>query len=307
MSDAVLLAAHGTVERLDDLPAFVTNIRRGHAPPRELVDELRRRYEAIGGASPLLAISRDVAAKVEARLGVPARLAMRLWHPYPREVLAELVERGVTRVVVVPLAQHSAHVYAENVREAADGMPLTVVASQNWGRTPALTRAFAEEVAEAVRAVPRDAWARTTIVMTAHSLPLFVIRGGDPYEREVRGSADDVAAAARAMLGDAMPRAEVAFQSQGMTTGPGGKPIEWLGPDLKSVIDAAADRGDSHVIIAPIGFLADHVEILYDVDIEAAGWAKARGLVLSRTASLNASDALVAAVCEVARPLLGGT
>jgi ferrochelatase len=237
-------------------------------------------------------------------------MAMRLWHPYPREVLPELAARGVTRVIVVPLAQHSAHVYAENVREAAAGTSLTVDAAENWGRTPALTRAFADRVVSALRRVPRESWGKTTLLMTAHSLPLFVIRGGDPYEREVRASAEEVALVVRALLGEArereeIPRYEVSFQSQGMTAGPGGKPVEWLGPDLKTAIDAAADRGDTHVVIAPIGFLADHVEILYDIDIEAAGWAKARGLALSRTESLNASDSLIDAVCDVARPLLG--
>jgi ferrochelatase len=307
MKAAILLVAHGTVDALEDLPAFVTNIRRGHAAPAELIAELRRRYEAIGG-SPLNAISREVAAKVEARTGVTTRMAMRLWRPYPREVLKELVQEGVERVAVVALAQHSAHVYADAVREASAELalekPLAIVCAENWGRTPALTRAFATEVARAVSAVPREAWGRTTIIMTAHSLPMAVLRGGDPYESEVRASAEDVAREARRILGDDAPRHVVAFQSQGMSTGPGGKPMEWLGPDLKSAIDDAHARSDSHVIAAPIGFLADHVEILYDLDVEAAALAKERGMTFSRTESLNAKDALIDALCDVARPLL---
>ena len=311
MSDAVLLIAHGTVDVLDDLPAFVTNIRRGHAPPPELIAELRRRYEAIGGSSPLNATTRAIAAKVEARLGVTTRMAMRLWHPYPREVLGELARVGVTRVAVVPLAQHSSHVYGEAVREAAaaiaaeeNGAKLAVVCAPNWGRTPALTRAFAAQAVRAIRAIPRESWGKTTLAMTAHSLPLAIVRGGDPYETEARASAEEVAREVRRILGDDAPKHVIAFQSQGMSKGPGGKPMEWLGPDLPSLLDDVKTRGDTHVVVAPIGFLADHVEILFDLDIEAAAWAKERGIAFSRTESLNASDALVDALCEVAAPLL---
>jgi ferrochelatase len=302
-TQAVLLIAHGTVESLDDLPEFVTNIRRGHAPPPDLIAELRHRYEAIGGQSPLLAITRDVAAKLEARLGVKVRTAMRLWKPYPREVLDALASEGIRRVVVLPLAQHSAPIYAEAVRAAAEGA-FDIAAADNWGQSPLLTAAFARELTKTVRDVPRDAWKTTTILLTAHSLPLFIIRGGDPYEREVRASAEAVMAAARAELGEGTPRHEVAFQSQGMGTGPGGKPIEWLGPDLLTALDAAKARGDTHVVVAPIGFLADHVEILYDLDIEAKAWAHERGLTLTRTASLNATEPFIETLAAVARPLL---
>jgi ferrochelatase len=299
LKTAVVLIGHGTVDDLDDLPAFLTAIRRGHPAPPALIAEVRRRYEAIGGKSPLTSICRDVATELEARVGVPVRIATRMWKPYPKEVLAELLSYGVERVVVVPLAQHSAHVYAEAIETAvreltfADRGTLQVTSAQNWGREPALTRAFAGEIRRAL-AETQPARETTLILMTAHSLPLAVIRGGDRYEDEVRASA----AAISAELGPEAPAVAVAFQSQGMGGG------EWLGPDLPTSLDAARAAGKRHVLVAPIGFLADHVEILYDLDIEAKALAKERGLSLARTRSLDASPGLIDALENVTRPLL---
>jgi len=295
---AVVAIAHGTVDDLDDLPAFLGAIRRGHPAPPDLVAEVRRRYEAIGGKSPLNSICRELAQKLEARIGVPVRLAMRLWRPYPKEVLAALLDDGATRVVVLPLAQHSAHVYAESVEAAARELAregrasLAVIPAPNWGREPALTRAFASEIRRALGEAPPHA----ALLLTAHSLPLAAIRGGDPYEAEVRASA----AAIASELGSDCPPVHVAFQSQGMGGG------EWLGPDLTASLDALRAGGTKHVVVAPIGFLADHVEILYDLDIEAKSLALERGLSLSRTRSLNASEGLLAALEDVVRPLLLG-
>jgi ferrochelatase len=255
MRAAVLLVSHGTVDDLDDLAAFVTQVRRGHAPGPELVAELRRRYQAIGGQSPLNAVNARVAA----------------------------------HVAVVPMAQHSAHVYAEDARHAADGTGVTVACAPGWGQNPELHAAFAKRI----RAVLGDP-ARTTVLLTAHSLPRVVVERGDPYEREVRAAA----AAVSERLGPGV-RTAVAFQSQGL-----GAPGEWLGPDLSTVLDEAAARRDSRVVFAPIGFLADHVEILYDLDIEAAAMARERGLAFARAPSLNDDDDLVDIVADVARPLL---
>jgi ferrochelatase len=306
---AVVVVAHGTVDSLDELPELLANIRRGHAAPPELLAEVRRRYEAIGGRSPLNAINREVARGLEARLGVPVRAANRLFRPYPKEVLEALAREGVERVAVVPLAQHSAHVYGEAVKQAAREVPglREVVCAENWGRAPGLTRAFAAAAREALARVPEAERGRAAIVFTAHSLPLSVIEAGDPYEREVRASADAVARELARELGpDVAPIPHlVAFQSQGMSAGPGGRPIAWLGPELRTALASLAERGARHVVLAPIGFLADHVEILYDLDIEAKGWGEELGIVLYRSASLNAGDPLLAVLEGVARELLG--
>lgn len=298
---AVLLVAHGTVESLDDLPEFLANIRRGHPPPAALLAEVRRRYEAIGGRSPLLTITREAAKKLEGRLGVPVRVAMRLFRPFPRDVLSELVTMGVTRVVVLPLAQHSAHVYGEAVRAAAKeaGLDLEIACVPNWGREPALTKAFAESIVTELDKVPTEARGRTAVALSAHSLPLSVIEAGDPYEREFRGSAEDVASAVRAMRPDGFAEHVVCFQSEGMSPG-----VRWLGPGLRATLEALAARGRDHVVLAPIGFLADHVEILYDLDIEAKAWGEELGIVTYRSASLNAGDGLLDALESVARRAL---
>ncbi len=302
-SQAVLLVSHGTVEDLADLEAFVTNIRRGHPPPPELLAELRRRYDAIGGGSPLVRTSRSLAGKLEARLGVPVRLASRLWHPYPRDVLAEL---GVERVVVVALAQFSAHVYRDAVLEAtaalraAGGPEVQVASAGNWGGRDDLADAFAKRVRAAAAALSPEERDGATLVLSAHSLPRAVVEAGDPYEREVRAAADAVAR----RVADVLPDAVVCFQSQGMTSGPGGRPAPWLGPTLAETFDALAARGRTHALVAPIGFLADHVEILYDLDVEARAMARARKLGFSRSASLDDDDDLVAVLAAIAAPLL---
>ena len=311
---AVLLIAHGTVDALADLPAFLANIRRGHAAPPELVAEVTRRYQAIGGQSPLNAINGEVAAKLEKKLGVPVRLSNRLWEPYPKAVLAQLAQEGARRVAVVPLAQHSAYVYAEAAKRAAGeleaegGAHLDLACAENWGQREELTQAYAQRI----RAVRRDGDA---LVMTAHSLPKPIVDAGDPYEREVRASAAAIAKA----LGDAPY--EVEFQSQGMSTGPGGKAdgtseapprrgqhlVEWLGRGIRPLLEACAARGAKRVVIAPIGFLADHVEILYDLDIEAKSWATDLGLTLARTESLNAADDFIDVLARVSAPLIGAS
>jgi protoporphyrin/coproporphyrin ferrochelatase len=285
---AIILIAHGTVETLDQLPEFLTNIRRGHPAPPELVSEVRRRYEAIGGRSPLLDITYELARKLEAKLGVPTRVAMRLFHPYPNEVVAKLVAEGIERIVTLPLAQHSAAVYTAAVKAPE----IEIISAPNWGRTPQLTRAFAEKV---IASIPPGV--APVVVFSAHSLPLGIIQAGDPYETEFRGSADDIAKEIRSR-GVAIDEHVVAFQSQGIGTG-----IEWLGPDLRKALESLAARGKKDVVIAPVGFLADHVEILYDLDIEAKGWADALGIRLYRSASLNADDGLVEALATVAKTL----
>ena len=300
MSEAVLLVSHGTVGDLDDLAAFVTNVRRGHPAPVELVAELRRRYVAIGGASPLNTINAEIARKLAQRLGgVRVAWANRLWKPYVRDRLSELARDGVRRVVLVPLAQHSAHIYAADAAGSAREAGVELTSAPNWGQSEALCDAFASRIVSALGGAPlRDAH----VVMTAHSLPSAVIDAGDPYEREVRAAAAAIASRLAARLGEA-PTVHVAFQSQGMTV-PGQRPVAWLGPDLSTTLAAVAQAGAKRVVLAPIGFLADHVEILYDLDIEARAMAEARGLAFARAASLNASDDLIAVLEDVARPFL---
>lgn len=299
MKRAVLLVAHGTVERVEDMPEFLKNIRHGRPAPPDLVAEITRRYQAIGGRSPLLDITNEVARKLEAELDVPVRVAMRLFHPYVKDVLTALARTGFTDVFVLPLAQHSAHVYGDHAKKTATeaGLALHVTAAANWGREPLVTKAFADKIATALDEVPAEARARTALVLSAHSLPLSVIEAGDPYEKELRASAEDVAAAVRALRPGGFAEHVVCFQSEGATAGG----MKWLGPSLRPTMEALAARGRDHLVLAPIGFLADHVEILYDLDIEAKAWAKELNVVTHRSASLNADPAFVDALAAIAR------
>jgi ferrochelatase len=295
--DAVVLVSHGTVENLDDLAGFVTNVRRGRPAPAELIAELRRRYEAIGG-SPLNRINGEVAGKLSRRLGVPVVAANRLWHPYVRELVPGLAKGGVRRVILLPLAQHSVHVYAEDGRRAVEGTGVEFACVPSWGDRAGLGQAFAHRILAALGASPEP----TTLVLTAHSLPVSVVASGDPYERDFRAAAKAVESAVQARVAGAV-HTVVAFQSQGMAGGP--VPIEWLGPDLGAALDAAKAHGSSRVVIAPIGFLADHVEVLFDLDIEARAMAADRGMAYARSPSLNADDDFVDVLVAVAAPLLG--
>jgi len=293
VQSGVLLVSHGTVDRVEDLEAFARNIRHGRSPSPELVAELRRRYEAIGG-SPLNTVSSHLTGWLKTKLDVHVLWANRFWTPGIASQLQQLQEWGVQRVAVVPLAQHSAHVYEADVRKAATGVTgLELAFAPNWGRHEKLSAVFAKRIALALEKLDR---ARTTVVMTAHSLPKSVVERGDPYEREVRASAEAIAKVVGPDL-----RWTLAFQSQGMSDVPGG----WLGPDLPTTIADVAARGDAAVVFAPIGFLADHVEILYDLDIEAAAMVHGKGMSYARARSLNADEDFVDVLVDVARPLLG--
>lgn len=296
---AVVLVGHGTVEDLDDLPTFLSNIRQGHAAPAELVAEVRRKYEAIGGRSPLLDISRELAGKLEGVMRMPVRVASRLFDPYPGAVLSRLASEGARRVCVVPLAQHSAHVYRDAMVAARDelasggGPRLSLACAANWGGRADLADVYTARIRELLGA----ALAATRVIFTAHSLPMFVLQAGDPYEREVGTAAVNITRNLGLLGGEHA----VAFQSQGA---PSRRPVEWLGPDLRSALEAARHAGKTRVILSPIGFLADHVEILHDLDIEARGWATELGLDFRRARSPNADDDIVQVIRGVAEDLL---
>jgi protoporphyrin/coproporphyrin ferrochelatase len=297
MTTAVLLIAHGTVNSVSELPGFLRNIRRGHAPSDELLHEVTSRYAAIGGRSPLNDISARVATKLEAVLGMPVRYAARLWEPNAKDVGAQLVALGVSRVVVLPLAQYSAPLYVKHVQDAWEGLPLAVVGVGDWGQHDGLTTLYAKLLKETL-AEQAEGAAGTRVLLTAHSLPKMLIDQGDPYEREFRASAQLVAKKADVS-------AEIVFQSQGMSAGPGGRPMVWLGPDVQTTLDRLKAEGAGHVTFAPMGFLADHVEVLYDLDIEARGWCEARGLGFARMQLPNDQPAFVAVLADLVRTALG--
>lgn len=281
----ILLVGHGTIEQSSDVPEFLRRIRRGRPAPEEFVSEIRRRYDHIGG-SPLLRTTEALAAQVSARTNVPARVAMRYWSPLVADVLRELARNGVRELCVVPLAPYSVHVYAAVVEEAlaalrSDGEAEVVArAVRPYGDHPALVGAHAAAIAPFVEGKRAG---ETELVFTAHSLPSRVIRMGDPYQREFEKSAAAVSARLRHPF-------HLAYQSQGEGND------EWLGPTLRSVLEGAKERGAREVVVAPVGFLADHVETLYDLDVEAAAQAASLGLAFRRVPSLGTAPGLVDAI-----------
>jgi len=287
-STAILLVAHGTVQNLDDLGAFVARIRHGRPPPAGLVEELRRRYEAIGG-SPLLRVTEEQAHALEQKTGLPVLLGMRLWDPSVESAFRLAAERGLRRLALVPLAPFSVDVYAAAARRSLEAVrpelgerTPELVACQAWGTEPEFVEAQRAALAESLQWSAADA-----IVLTAHSLPSAAIRAGDRYQAEVEASARAISSA----LGRPC---ELAYQSQGADGG------EWLGPGLRQTFERLHASGARSITLSPVGFLADHVETLYDLDIEAKVWAGEIGLSLTRVPALNTANGLISALSTVA-------
>ena len=296
--NAVILSYHGSVADLDDMPAFLRNIRRGRPVPDELLQEVLHRYRHIGG-SPLIEQSREQAARLEARLGIPVRAAGRLWHPYASEILPELVKLGATRIISVPLAPQSVDVYHQAVREALAAMPEPrpeLVCAPTWGLEPHLIDAFVETVEEGLEKLAPIKAADVGVLLTAHSLPTRVIQAGDRYEAQFREMAKAIADVLL-LRGYSV---DVAFQSQGASAEP------WLGPDLRAGFASFVARGIDAVLIAPVGFLAEHVETLYDLDVEAVKIAADAGVKrYARAPAVATRPKLIDALEAVARRVLG--
>lgn len=294
----VLAMAYGTPSGPEDLEAFYTDIRRGRPPTPELLAELRDRYAAIGGRSPLLAITRAQAAGIARELtarGVRATAAIGMRHAAPRiaDGMAELVDAGVDEVVAIALAPHfsrmSVGAYARLAEEAAAAAPrpvrLTVVRS--WHLAPGYLEYLTRAVAAAVASLPPDRRDAAHVLFTAHSLPQRILADGDPYPAQLEETA--AAVARRAGLRDW----SVGWQSAGRTADP------WIGPDVLDVLEDLAASGAQAVVVCAAGFVADHLEVLYDLDVEARDRAAALGLAFARTASPNDDPGFLAGLAEV--------
>ena len=292
MTTGVLLMAHGTPSRPSEIASFYTRIRRGRPPSPEQLAELEGRYAAIGGVSPLtLRTAAQVAAvraSLEARRPGHYMVSFGAKHTDPliEEAAAGLGAAGVERVIGLVLAPHGSSLgsqeYLDRAAAALGATPFVPV--EPWYDSPALVTLLAGRVKDALRAIP----GRATVIFTAHSLPERIRETGDTYPEQLTESARLVATAAG--LDDWL----VAWQSAGRT------PEPWLGPDVRDVVrDLAADEGTDAVVICPIGFVADHLEVLYDLDVEAAAIATTGGLGYARTASLNDDPVFIAALTDL--------
>ena len=289
--NAVLLMAHGTPASLDEMPEYLRLVRGGRPPSAELIEEMRHNYAAIGGRSPLTDLTMAQAEALRARLGggVQVAVGMRNWRPFIKDALDELARAGATRVVGIPMApQFSTLSVQKYVDAATAALPAGVQfdAVTSYHAHPLLLEAFAERVRAAA---PR---ADETVVFTAHSLPVRIIEGGDTY-------ADEVAATARGVAGLAgIGRFDIAYQSAGRT------PEPWIGPDLSELITSRAAGGARGFLVVPVGFVCDHTEILFDIDVQAARAAREAGATLRRTESLNTSATFISALAEIVRARL---
>jgi protoporphyrin/coproporphyrin ferrochelatase len=295
---AVLLMTYGSVDSLRQVEAYYTRIRRGSPPPPELLAELIERYRAIGGASPLAAHTERQRAALEAELdrrGRPVAVyaGMRYAPPFITEVVTRMASDGITHVVGLPLAPHfsraSTCAYCTALDEARrefGGLSYEMVRA--WHAEPRLVLAWTEALTAALGRFG-DGPESVAIVFTAHSLPLRAGGRGDPYPALVRETAQLLAAA----IGAPAERWSVAFQSAGRSDEP------WLGPGLRERLVELAAAGAQRVVVAPIGFVADHLEVLYDLDIEAAGWAGELGLTLVRARSPNDAPTFIGALADV--------
>lgn len=285
---AVVLLAHGTPDSLEQMPEYLARVRGGRPPSPELIAEMTANYRAIGGRSPLTDITRAQAAALGQELGdgTPVYVGMRNWHPFIADVVQEAVAAGARALVGVPLAPQFSTVSVARYRDVLrDATPegVTVRCVESWHDHPGLIAAFAEKV---VAANPRP---DDLVLFTAHSLPERLIEAGDPYAREVEHTAALVARAAGLIV------YERAFQSAGRT------PEPWLGPSVEEALRTAHARGMRSVLAVPIGFVSDHTEILFDLDVQAAREAGRLGLAFRRTESLNTSPALVRALADLVR------
>jgi len=289
MRSGVILLAHGTPDRLDEMPEYLRLVRGGREPSAELVEEMRHNYAAIGGRSPLTDITRAQAAALQRELadGTPVFVGMRNWKPFIADALRDAATAGVTDLLALPMAPQYSILSVGKYREAAersrpDGTAMRFV--ESWHDHPGLLEAFAEKV-RAARA--HETW--DEVIFTAHSLPERVVRGGDPYAGQVAATAGGVAARA------GLARYRQAYQSAGRT------PEPWIGPSLEAVLGELAAENARRVLVAPIGFVCDHTEVLFDVDVQARSFARSRGLTLGRTESLNTSPTFIRALAALVR------
>lgn len=317
MSFAVLLLAHGTPNVLGEMAEYLGKVTGGRALPDEVVRELQHRYAQIGLGEmpgveppPLTKWTMVQGRLLQERLGgTRVYVAMRNWHPYIADVVAQMQADGVTRVKAICLAPQNSRtsvgLYRRAVMEAAGGLEVDFVAG--WAEQPFLIQAFAESLLPVWTEACAELGRRAPVLFTAHSVPCRTIMTGeasivgarpgtpmqmspDPYPVEAKRTATLVAERlGGAGLGDWY----FAFQSQGVSGGP------WIGPTVEETLKAIRDEGHAGVVIQPVGFVCDHVEVLYDIDIAFREMAQKLGLKLWRAESLNDSPALADALAKI--------
>lgn len=297
---AVMLMAYGTPRTKEEILPYYTDIRRGRAPTDEQLNDLIKRYEAIGGLSPLKQLTEDQRDALQTELDridpghYQVFLGLKHATPFIEESVAEVAGLGFTRIVCLVLAPHystySIGQYTDRVRVSAEPFNIEVVGIDSWAREEAFIDFLAADMKAKLATLPE----RTKVLFTAHSLPQRIIDAGDPYPDELRATAELVAEKAGL---ERWSQWSIAWQSAGRT------PEPWIGPDILAVIDQMATTRDTDesvdgVLICACGFVADHLEVLYDLDLEAKQHAAGFGIAFARTACVNDDASVMAALAK---------
>jgi protoporphyrin/coproporphyrin ferrochelatase len=296
----VLLMAYGSPESVEDMEAYLLDIRNGRPTSPELVAEITERYEQIGGRSPLLDRTRQQAQALEDELNrrfrdqpvrFKAYLGMRHWDPRIHAAVQQMAEDGVQKVVALVMAPHSSRLstgaYFSRLQEAITAQDATFDVQQveDWHAYPGFIESIAEKVDAALPQFDQPPY----VVFTAHSLPARILSQGDPYDSQLRETCSLLAQ----RLGLAEGRWRFSYQSAGQSA------EQWLGPQIEEVIVELAQAGETNQLIVPIGFVCDHVEVLYDIDIAGRKIAAEQGARLERSESLNSSPRFISALADL--------
>ena len=296
----VLLMAYGTPETPDEVEPYFTHIRGGRVPSREAVERLRRRYALVGGRTPLLDITMRVRSALEARLArhgsggsAGVYVGMKHWHPFIGETVPRMSRDGVRSVIAVPLAPHYSRISIGGYRKAVDEAvakldePMNLRFVDHWHLNERFIAFVAGRVRESLECWRESERAQVVTVFSAHSLPVRIREWNDPYEQQLLDSCHAVAKEA------GLDNWRFAWQSAGET----GEP--WLGPDIVDVVGTLAEQGARHVLSVPIGFVCDHLEVLYDIDYEAKRKADEVGITLRRVRMPNDDPAFIDVLASV--------
>jgi ferrochelatase len=300
----VFLLAYGTPESLDDVEPYFTHIRGGRKPSPEAVENLRERYRLVGGRTPLKDLTFATADKLQARLDAeaPGRyrvyVGMKHWHPFIAETMPHIAADGVRDVVALVLAPHYSRMSVGGYRRYVDEanatleQPLQITFIERWHDHPGFRRLIADRIVAARAELPPDLHDQALVLFSAHSLPERILSWNDPYPDELRESAAGIAG----LLG--LTDWRLCYQSAGMT----GEP--WLGPDILDYLEELHGEGVRAVVSAPFGFVADHLEVLWDIDREAQDKAAELGMELRRIRMPNADDEFVDVLVSLVRDAL---
>jgi ferrochelatase len=292
---AILLLAHGSPDSVEQVPEFLLRVTGGRPVPPVVVEEVQHRYGLIG-RSPLTDLTLKQGELLARELGMPVYVGMRNWKPFIAETVHAMNADKIEHAVAICLAPQNSRTSVGLYRSTLAGCEgsFTVDFIESWHDQPRLIAAFAEKLRAAWGAACREASAKVPIIFTAHSVPERTIADGDPYENQAKETAALVARAAELVSADWT----FAFQSHGMSGG------AWIGPRVEDTILELKAQGHHSILIQPIGFLCDHVEVLYDIDICYRKLAGKEGMHLSRTESLNDSPELAAALGDIVRARL---